>query len=347
MKTGNTLTSRLLAENPEAATWVNQAKATLGRERAFGTITGAVIWSDAIGPDDEQLVPADPVALVASINADGFPLLKGHDPGFPLGKVLAAEVFTGADGTRFVAAVMGFYNGARLSFRDLGLDSIPTIASPARLPALPDACWINLATDPREVEAEWIDDVVRAAPIHVQSTELSHNAADSLHELIRIGVLFTILVWNPFVKAIATEAGKDAYAGMHRWFRHLLDKIAELRDPVLEVQTHHNDCYVSFIFRGKDVPRHYAAHDALSAAATQAQYLIANMKNRGFPPKLLVYEFHPQNDKWFPSYAELCDGRLVTDNNLLIAIEQLPSGVSLGLGRGKDKPRVPSVKELR
>jgi hypothetical protein len=71
------------------------------------------------------------------------------------------------------------------------------------------------------------------------------------------------------------------------------------------------------------------------------------MKNRDLAPKLLVYEFHLQNDKWFPSYAELCDGRLVTDNNTLIAIEQLPSSVSLGVSRGKDKPRVPSVKELR
>lgn len=341
------MTSRLLAENPEAADWIDQAKVAFGRERAFGRITGAVIWSDAIGLNGEQLVPADPVALVASINADGFQLLKGHDPGFPLGKVLAAEVFTGADDTTFVAAVMGFYKGARLSFRDLELDSIPAIASPARLPALPDTCWINLATDPREIELEWVDDVVRAAPIRVETTELFHNAADSLHELIRIGMLFTILVWNPFIKAIATEAGKDAYASMHRWLRHLFDKIAELRDPILEVQSHHNECYVSFILRGKDVQRHYAALDALSTAATQAQYLIANMKNRGFAPKLLVYEFHPQNDKWFPSYAELCDGRLVTDNNLLIAIEQLPPGVSLGLSRGKDKPRVPSVKELR
>jgi hypothetical protein len=147
--------SRLLAESPEAAAWVEQAKAALGREGVFGRIGGAVIWSDVTGRDGEQIVPIDPYALVANINANSFPLLKGHDPGFPLGKVLAAEVFTSvADGTTFVAAVIGFYNGARLSFRDLGLDSIPAIASPARLPALPDACWINLATDPREIESQ-------------------------------------------------------------------------------------------------------------------------------------------------------------------------------------------------
>ena len=57
-----------------------------------------MIWVDTIGLDSEQLVPIDPRSLVADINTNGFPLLKGHDPGFPLGKVLTAEVFTSSDG---------------------------------------------------------------------------------------------------------------------------------------------------------------------------------------------------------------------------------------------------------
>jgi hypothetical protein len=134
---------------------------------------------------------------------------------------------------------------------------------------------------------------------------------------------------------------------MRTWFRHLFNKIAELRDPILEIQAHHDDCYVSFILRGKEVQRHYAAHDALPIAAAQAQYLITNMKCRGLAPKRLVYEYHRQDDKWFPSYAELCDGRLVTDNALLIAIEQLPSALSLGLHNAKDKAFLPTAKGLR
>jgi hypothetical protein len=340
--------SRLLEENAEAAAWVEQAKIALGREGAFGEVKGAVIWSDAKGPDGKYLVPIDdPAALVAEINTKGFPLLKGHDPGFPVGRVPSAALFTGTSGTTFIAAVLGLYNGAHLSFHDLDLDFISTSASPARLPAPPQACWINLATDPREIESEWIEDVVGDAPFPVQSTKSSLNAADSLHELITVGVLFIFLVWNPFVTAIATEAGKDVYANMSRWLRHLFKKIGELRDPILEVQAHHNECYVSFIFRGTHTQRHYAAHDALPAAAIQAQCLIVNMKSGGFAPKHLVYEYHPQNDKWFPSYAELFDGRLVTDNALLIAVEQLPSSVSLGLHSGKDKPRLPSLSEGR
>jgi len=64
---------------------------------------------------------------------------------------------------------------------------------------------------------------------------------------------------------------------MHRWLRPLLDKLAERRNPVVEIQSHHNECQISFIFRGTDVKRHYAAHDALPAAAAQAEYLVANM----------------------------------------------------------------------
>src|SRR4029077_1981400 len=132
------------------------------------------------------------------------------------------------------------------------------------------------------------------------------------------GVLFIIAVWNPFVKAFATEAGKDAYAAVHDWFRHLFKKMGELHDPILDVQTYHNGCYVSFMFRGKAVSLHYAAHETWSAAARQAEDLRENMRGRGDPPMLLLYEFHTETKKWFPSYAKLHDGRLVTDNRLLI-----------------------------
>jgi hypothetical protein len=338
--------SDLIADNPEATAWVDEVKAAHRHDPAFGRVAGSVIWSDATGSDGQQLVPVDPVALAAGINTNGFSLLKGHDPGFPLGKVLAAKVFTEQSGGKFVAAVLGFYAGTRLSFRIFGIDSLSTVASPASLPVLPDDCWISFGSDPREIEPAWLEDALSAAPMRVEWTELSHNAADTPNELVRVGVLFAVLVWNPFVTAIATEAGKATYARMNRWLRTLLDKLAERQNPILEIQSHHSGCQISFIVRGRDIKRHYAAHDALPTAAAQAGCLVANMKDRGLAPKLVVYEFHPQEDKWFPSYAELYDGRLVTDNITLIAVEQLPSGVSLGISRGKDKPRLPSVKTL-
>jgi len=63
---------------------------------------------------------------------------------------------------------------------------------------------------------------------------------------------------------------------------------------------------------------------------------VTHMERRGVAPRSLVYEFELENNKWFPSYAELHDGRLVSDRKILIAIEQLPSGLSLGITRGKD-----------
>lgn len=320
----------LLDENPEAAAWVDRTKAALSRSGAFGQLRGGVVWSDATGADGQLLVPGDPEEIAAEINADGFPLLKEHDPGFPIGKLLAAQVFTGGSGKRFVAAVLGYYEGARLSFRDLGLSPTGPVFSPTRLPALPDDCWINFATDPREVAAAWVEDAIRSAPLPIKEAELSHNAADVEAELIRVGVLFLGLVWVPFVTAIASEVGRDAYSKLHSWLRGLVHRLSKLRNPILEIQSHHNECYVSFLIRGKNMKRNCLAFDALPAAAAQAQYLIRNMKNAGLAPKSVVYEFHHQDDVWFPSYAELHDGQLVTDNQALIARERLPLGLSLG-----------------
>jgi hypothetical protein len=236
------------------------------------------------------------------------------------------------------------YAGTRLSFSDFGFDTTAVVPSPTSLPVLPDSCWINIATDPREIEADWLEDVLRDAPMHVERTELSHNAADAPHELIRVGLLFLTLIWNPYVTAIATEAGKNSYASLHKWVRNLLTELADRNNPVVEIQSFHGDCRVCFLFRGNDVTRHYAAHDALPGAAAQAAQLVTNFKNRGRDPKLILYEFHPQELRWFPSFAKLEYGRLITDNAILIAVENLPSGLSLGIMRGGDRPRVPKVK---
>jgi hypothetical protein len=68
------------------------------------------------------------------------------------------------------------------------------------------------------------------------------------------------------------------------------------------------------------------------------------MKNAGVAARKIVYEFHKEDDIWFPSYAELHDGRLVTNNSLLIAVEKMPSGLSLGIGLGREEAFLPSVK---
>jgi hypothetical protein len=333
----------LIDENPDAVAWVKESKAAYSGSNVFGEIRSSVIWSNAKGTDGELLVPLDPLALVENINATDYPLLNGHDPGLPLGKVLRAATFTNSDGTTFVAAVLGLYAGTRISFSDFGFDTAAAVASPSSLPVLADSCWINLATDPREIEPSWLEDVLLDAPMHVEWTELSHNAADAPHELIRLGVLFLTLVWNPYVTAIATEAGKDSYADLHKWIRKLLAQLAERKNPVLEIQSFHGDCRMSFLFRGNDVKRHYAAHDAQPGAAAQAAQLVANLKNRGHEPKLVLYEFHPEELKWYPSFVELEDGKLITDNAILIAVEQLPSGLSLGIMRGREQPRLPRV----
>jgi hypothetical protein len=175
---------------------------------------------------------------------------------------------------------------------------IPAAAAPSvQAPSLgvdPDKSTLNkydFATDPREVDKEWVDEVLSEVPMRVKRIELSHNAAEAQSELIRIGLVFAALVWNPLVTTIATEAGKDVYAGIRQWLRSVWNKLAQRRNPVVVVQSYQDGCEVSFLFRGKDVQQHYNAHDALPIAAAQAAKLIAGMKDKQVVPISLVYEF--------------------------------------------------------
>lgn len=316
----------------EAKAWVERVRAGLEKAEIYGRIVEAVIWSDARDAAGNLLVAIDPAALAANINAGPYPLLLGHDPGRPMGKVLAAEVFRGVGGETFVAALLGFYDSSTLvSFGELGLDPEAAAAAPATLPDLSPRAWIELHADPREVEPGWFDELIATSPLPAHLEERSHNAADVLHALIVVGLPYAALVWNPFVTTVATEAGKDLYAGVRAWMKTLVARMAEHRQRVLEIQSSHGACHVSFMLRGQDVARHYKAHDALPEAAARAVQLLEKMRQAGLTPVRLVYEFHATEDMWHPSYAELHDGRLISDNAALIAVERLPQGLSLGL----------------
>jgi hypothetical protein len=324
-----------LNENPAAREWVNNA---IQRRSGgiFGKLVPAVIWSDGRHDDGESVVPIDPVKLVSLVRSNSLILLHNHDPGRPKGQVLEAAYFETDSGERFVAAVLGLYAGGDvLNFRGLDLDTSTSIGPPKSLPALPDGGWIEVATDPKEVDETWLHDVTSDAPLQIKRTELSHNAAESTQELIRIGIVYLALVWNPFVTSIASEAGKAAYAAINLWVRKLLEKLAHRRNPILDIHTHQDSCQISFLFRGKDVKQHYAGHDALPGAAAQAAQLVAKLKARRMPARQLIYEFNVESLTWYPSYAVLNDNRIIADNAALIAIEQLPTGLSLGMGRGK------------
>jgi hypothetical protein len=332
--------SHLLKESPAAREW---AAAAIRRHstRNFGKLLPAVVWSDAKGDDGEPLVLVDPLALASRINKHPHPLFHNHDPGKPKGQVLEAANFETKNGDKFVAAVLGYYAGGDvLSFRGLGLDIKTPQTPPASLPDLPDGCWIQFASDPQEVDDAWLRAVIDDGPLRIERVELSHNAADTEQELIRIGLVYMAVVWSPFVTSIASEAGKGTYTAIHAWVRKLLEKLADRRAPILDIHTHQHGCQVSFLIRGKNVRLHYTAHDALAGAAAQAARLIDKLEAQGMPARQLVYEFDKDALLWFPSYAVLRDDRIITDNSALIAIEQLPSSLSLGLSRGEARSPV-------
>jgi hypothetical protein len=324
--------SKLLEENEDAARWVAEKMTSLSGKKIFGSLKPSVIWDDVKGADGKQLVPLDPVKLVGSVRENGNPLHLGHDPGRPVGRVLAAEVFTGKDGKKFVAAILGYYkDGTHESFAGFGFDHSIAVIPPERLPSLPDDVWIEFDTDPREVEESSVAEILNDAPLHIKRKPLSHNDADAAHELIKVGLPYLLLVWNPFVTAIASEAGKDTYKALRGWMEKLMRWVAKRRSPILEMISHQDDCQVSFIFRGKDIVKLTAALEQLPNAAGQAAHLIGILRHNNAMAKTLFYEFDLEQMVWLPSYAELLDGRFVTDNRLLVAYEKLPRGLSLGL----------------
>ncbi|WP_449438630.1 hypothetical protein [Pseudomonas migulae] len=325
--------SDLMQDTPAALRWAEEAERRHAPGK-FGEIVRAVVWTDARDANGNLLVDVDPARLAAQINSNPFTLLHNHDPGLPKGKILESEWFESGGGLKFVAALIGYYEGGDvLNFRDLGLDPMAFVPSPEQLPALFDDLRIEIAADSRDVEEEWLDQVANDSPVRIERTELSHNAADSLQELIVIGIPYVILVWNPFVKAIASEAGKATYAGIHGWLRRLLSRMAERRSPILDFHSYHDGCQVSFLYRGKDVKKLHEALDASAGAAAQAARLISRLKAQGMIIRQLVYEFDKEALLWAPSFALLDDDRIITDNLALIAIENLPKGLSLGLTR--------------
>jgi hypothetical protein len=328
----------LVAETPEARSWVINEKSRYTGNVAFGRFLPGVIWIDDLDVDGEPIGGADPSEMIAQINSEGWPLYRGHDPGLPSGRVVSAKLFVSPSDKKFVAAILGFYvDELRLCFDDLGINPNPEASSPLELDAISSGCWLDIATDPREVDFQWLENVLQDAPLPVVQRDLSHNAEDWQQELIRIGLVYVSIVWNPFVTTVAQEAAKDVYAGIRRWLRNFWNELVSCKDPIVSLDSHQDGCQVSFLLRGKDVQSHYDAHDALPIAAAQAAVLIQSMKSRQADPLSLVYEFDSNHIRWFPSYAVLRDGRLISDRNILIALEQHPTGLSIGIHKENNK----------
>lgn len=327
--------SNLIDKTPAALAWVKEALEE-NKSNIYSELVSAVLWTEQRNEAGDLIVPADPDVLVNKINSFPMIVLHNHDPGKPVGQVLRSAKFYSDAGQCFVVAILGYYSSKDcLNFDDLNLDADADWLSPSSLPELPDRAYIQVGADPRDVEREWLELASLDCPVKVEYVELSHNAAVSAQELITVALPFLILVWNPFVTAIATEAGTDTYHGMRVWLRNFLERLSDRRNPIVDIQSFQDGCEISFIIRGKCVKSHYAAHENMADAAVRAARLISSLKRRGMPPRKLVYEFDRDGSVWYPSYAILENNRIISRPSTLIAIEQLPKGLSLGLGRNE------------
>jgi hypothetical protein len=332
--------STLISPSSEASRWIEERHSDLSGLQAFGRLVSAVIWTDNPIRIGEEKISLDPKALVAEINDGGMPLLHNHDPGRPVGRVLVAREFISEDGTAFIAAILGYYNGGEcLSFKDVGIDLEMRGFQPRTLPPLDHRHWIACRFDPREFDPAWISAVLDDAPLPVRRTAASHNAAETIVQLLMIGLPYAALVWNPLVNSMASEAGKDLYPAIKIWMVRLLRKCDELTSPIVDVVSHHRDCQVSFLLRGKNAELHEAAYDVLPSAAATAASIVNKLCDRGTPARRLVYEFDPEKRTWHPSFAELEDQSVILNRLELVAIEKLPKGLSIGVGVRESPPK--------
>lgn len=335
--------SDLISEHPDALAWVKAQEQIHADDRRFGSFVAGVLWIDEPGPDGEPIGGHDPQPLLAEINETGWPVLDQHDPGRPLGRVLAAKLFRPENGVAFAAQFLGMYaGGERTRFSELGVDVAAAAPSPTAIDTSPGDWWIQLARDPREYDDDWVRRLPDNPPLPLRDTELSHNAAEPIVELLRIGLPFLVLVWNPMVTTIGKEAGKDIYEGVRAWLSVLWENLKDRRNPVVVLHSNQRGCELMFVFRGTSVQELRAAHAALPEGAAHAEMLVYALNQRKLKPQQAVYEFE-SGSGWCPSYATLADGRLVSDRNVLVALEQSRRGLSMGISvqRGKDKLRRP------
>ena len=328
-----------LGSGSDVLQWVASVEETFGDHPAYGRFEHGIVWIDEPGPDGRPIGGTDPTAMIREINAEGWPLLHGHDPGRPLGRVIAARAFVSEGGQAFAAAIFGFYSADKqIGFAALGVDSGAPVKLPDTLPAPRPEWRIEIAYDDRDAGSDWVRAAAAEAPLPCKVVGASYNSESELLHLVTVCLPYAALVWNPTIKAIGEAAGKDIYAAVRTWVRGMFVRVRDRKRPVICTQVDIRGCQTEFLFRGGDLQLNYEAHDALPGAAVQAGALIANFASRGVPAARVVYEFHLDKRRWYPAYAVLDDGRLVSDENLLIAVERLPSELSLGILSRAERP---------
>jgi len=96
-----------LIESSEAASeWLTQMKMEFSNANVFGDMKESVIWVSKTDAAGNLIVKTDPYKLRDNIRSSEYPIFFGHDAGFPIGRVIEAEVFTNVSDQTFVVALL-------------------------------------------------------------------------------------------------------------------------------------------------------------------------------------------------------------------------------------------------
>jgi len=322
--------SEPILSGPDVVAWFDEVAPKYGEGSPYRSCLKGVLWIDEPAEDGEPIGGNDPSRIINGVNEGIWPVLDNHDPGKLLGRVVAAKLFRSPEGVGFVAGYIGLYDQkAVLHLSDLDIAVTKPAPPPTAVPE-PHPSWrIQLLHDPRELESAWIEELAQGAPLPVVVDHLSHNAADTIIELLRVGLPYALLL-HPLVTEISKEAGRDIYKIFRSWLASLLERMKERRQPVMSLQSYVGRCEVTFLFRGTDIARLRAAHQALAQAAADAASMIRAIVDRQLSPVSAVYEYDPESG-WFPSFVTLADGRIISERNTLFALESSRKGLSLGI----------------
>lgn len=169
-------------------------------------------------------------------------------------------------------------------------------------------------------------------------------------ELIRLVLRYVAIVWNAFIKILASEAGKDVYRALRGWIRTCLVKLGERKEPILEVLAHQEECAVSFLFsrqRGEAAPRRARGAQCGRGAGGLIGREHEIPRCRAAHAGLRMRAGHRA------MVSVLCGalrwGRLVGEPSLLVAFEELTHGLSLGLTliEHESRPRYQGIRGVQ
>ncbi len=334
----------LIAESIEAQEFINAVMVDLSRfklfpDEYFGKVIGSVLSGTSIDKQGESAQVADLEALVIAVDRREFWVRREHDPLIhPIGRVLAAKVFNARDrNVRFVAGVVGFFDGKRLpNFSSIGIDVSTLPVSEGTILDSPQDARAFVEFNPYEIPAGVVSDMMQVAPACVERSAAQQFRKGELSlAVLHVSASIWLLSQTPFGKKLQERLGEkvaDASVEFLKWIASTVTEgLRQLagRDSRLVVSLTYGECEIEFVLKGTEGPVLTSeALQEIQAAANESLLLVDALASA--VPRRVTYGFDATSKKWFPLHASTRNKGIITNQPYLMALENLQGGMSVG-----------------